>query len=134
MSAWYSKGLEGLLSRVIPEAAVFFVFGVSTAYEFDPNHEITGDITEDYVILPVQELASVTMTGGVLDAADVLWERVTPSFEVNEIQGVIIGLSWDSGAQTKLLAFIDSASAGLPQVLTGVNITARWSANGILKI
>lgn len=134
MSAFYSAGLEGLLSRVIPGAAVFFVLGVNGIYEFDSSHEISGDIPVNAVVLPSQELTSVTMTGGVLDAADVLWERVEPTFEDNNVAGVIIGLSWDSGAQTSLLAFIDSASAGLPSTLTGVNITAKWNSAGILKI
>lgn len=134
MSGFYSKGLEGLLSRVIPEAAVFFVVGVSGVYTFDSSHETIAEIPENSVLLAAQELANVTMTGGVLDADDPLWERVTTEEEDSTIVGVVIFMAWDSGAQTRLLAYMDSASAGLPQVLTGVNITGRWNASGILKI
>lgn len=134
MSGFYNKGLEGLLSRVIPEAAVFFVVGVNEDYVFDSADENITAIPEDSVVLAAAELSNVTTVDGILKADNYKWERVTSAADDPNVRAVVIFLAWDSGAQTRLLAYIDSAEVGIPQVLTGVNITAKWNTSGILKI
>ena len=54
------------------------------------------------------------------------------SIEGLNIQG--LGIMFKLGDAATLLAFIDAAEAGLPQSATGVNITAKWNALGILKL
>lgn len=135
MSQFYPKGLEALLARTVPESASFFVCGLGEGYEYSTTHVDLTDIA-DFILsgMGAEALAGVTMTNGVLDANDVQWLAVVPDAEQSQVQGVVIYMSWDSGASTQLLAWIDDPVLGLPQALTGVNITARWKSTGILKI
>ena len=135
MSQFYPKGLEALLARTIPESASFFVCGLGEGYEYSATHVDLADV-EDFILsgMGAEALAGVTMTNGVLDANDVQWLAVVPDPEQSQVVGVVIFMSWDSGASTQLLAWIDDPALGLPQALTGVNITARWKDAGILKI
>lgn len=135
MAGFYNEGLEGLLARTIPDTATFHVFGVNDDYVFSAAHEAATVGWGDSIILEEKDLASVTFTNGYLDALDVQWvdagvglgEGVSPT-----VQGVVVLIR--DGATDYLFAFLDSARVGLPQVLTGVNVTAIWNAAGILRI
>lgn len=133
MSAFYNAGREGLLARTIPAAAGVFAVGVNDEYVFDANHIDFTPITP-HILLPEAGLDSVTFTNGVLDAADYQWIAAAAGVVDRSLilQGVIIYFQLDT--EGTLLAFIDAASAGLPSTLTGVNVTARWDARGILRI
>lgn len=133
MSGWYLNGLEQLLSRTIPADAVVSAIGVNDAYVFDATHTDFTPI-DPCMLLPLQELTNPTFTGGVLDADDTKWLAAGAGVLDRSLvlKGVIITFS--NATVDVLLAYIDSASLGLPQTLTGVNVTATWDARGILSI
>jgi hypothetical protein len=133
MSGWYLDGKEKLLQRVIPEEALFYVVGVNDAYEFDENHSLFTDFDED-VILEETALANVTMSGGVLKADNVTWLNAGLGIVDRSLilTGVVIYLKLDDTGT--LLAYINSAYAGLPQNLVGVSVTSQWDSRGIFKL
>lgn len=134
MSAYYLIGKEELLSRVIPPEAGVWICGVNTDYVFNEN-QTAFSLLEPYIILPSQQLTSVTFTDGVLDADDPVWiaagAGALPEDNVT-IQGVVIFFALDDAAT--LFAFIDGPSVGLPLTLKGVNVTAVFDPTGILKL
>lgn len=134
MSGWFLDGKEDLLARVIPQEAGVWMVGLNSDYEFNEN-QTTYSLLEPFVILPAQELTSVTFTNGVLDADDPEWiaagAGAAPEDNL-ELIGVVVFFALDDAAT--LLAFIDSAVVGLPQTLSGVNVTGRIASNGILRL
>jgi hypothetical protein len=75
-------------------------------------------------------LASVTTTDGVLDAADTVLSSVTGD------QSEFILLDHDAGGAESadpLLVLFDTAT-GLPVTPNGADITIQWNASGILDI
>lgn len=135
MSGFYLEGLQGLLERSIPAEALIFVAGINDEYTFNSAHDLSN-INPDHIVLPAEELADATFINGVLDGTDTEWFNVLiPEEPISpNLAAAVIYFSWNAGANTSLLAYIDSASAGLPQTLTGVNVTAKWSIPGILSI
>lgn len=136
MSGFYSEGLQGLLERSIPSGAAFYVIGVSDDYVFNAAHD-SSNINPDSILMAAQPLAGVSMTNGILNAEDTKWFSVQPPVDTElsaTLVGVVIYLLWNAGANGALLAYIDSTSVGLPTSVTGVNLTAEWAANGILKL
>ena len=136
MSGFYSEGLEGLLARTIPSEASLNVIGVNADYTYNAGHALSN-INPDHILLTEQLLAGESFTDGILNADDIVWfnaqppesELISPS-----LIAVVIYFSWNAGADTALLAFIDSVEVGLPMTLVGVNVTAVWHESGILKI
>jgi len=133
VSGWYTAGKEALLARTIPSDAGVFCVGVNDEYAFDASHVDFTPITP-HILLPEIELTDPTFVGGVLDAADQQWIAAGAGVVDRSLilAGVIIYFQKDTTGT--LLAFIDSASVGLPQTLTGTNVTAYWDARGILKL
>jgi hypothetical protein len=133
VSGWYLDGKEQLLARTIPQEAGVYAVGVNEDYVYDESHQDFVVITP-YILLPEQQLSNVSFTNGILDADDTQWIAAAAGVVDRSLvlKGVIIYFQFeDSGT---LLAYIDRATVGLPQTLTGVNVTARWAANGILKL
>lgn len=134
MSGFYLVGKQDLLARVIPAEAGVWMAGVNSDYEFNAG-QTEYSLIEPYVILPAQELTSVTFTDGTLDADDPQWiaagAGAEPEDNLNLI-GVVVFFALDDAAT--LLAFIDSATVGLPQTLSGVNVTAKLDPRGLLKL
>lgn len=133
MSGWYLDGKESLLARTIPPEALVYVLGVNEDYEFNEAHD-NFDVFTPHVILPELELNNVTFDDGIMKADNPKWAAAGAGIEDRslELQGVVIYFKLDDAGS--LLAFIDSAVAGLPQTLTGVNVTGRWHPSGILKL
>ena len=134
MSGFYDDGLEQLLARTIPEAAEVYVVGVNDTYTYSKEHKLLADY-EDSIVLPELLLAGRTFFNGFLKAPNLKWAAAgtgLPPGTSLELQGVII--YFRDGSTRWLLAFIDTAQVGLPQTLTGVDVTAHWEVQGILKI
>lgn len=133
MSGWYSVGKEGLLARTIPQDAGIYIIGVNEDYEYDQSHTDLAEFTA-YILLPELLLSGATFTNGVLRATNPFWASAGAGISDRSLvlQGVAVYFSLD--AQATLLAFIDSAAAGLPQLLEGVDVTGKWSSSGILKL
>lgn len=133
MSGWYLDGLQQLLTRTIPESAGIWAVGVNDDYVFDETHIDFTPITP-HILLPEQQLSDVTIENALLDAADTVW--LAAGADVLDrsliLKGVII--YFQDVTLGALLTYIDSATVGLPQTLTGVNVTAKWDARGILRL
>lgn len=134
MSGYYKIGKQELLARVIPETAGVWIAGVNTDYVFNES-QTEYNLIEPYIILPAQELTSVTFTDGILNADDPQWIAAGAGADVDDnvtILGVVIFFALDDAAT--LFAFIDGPSVGLPLTLKGVNVTAIFDEDGILVL
>lgn len=133
MSGWFLDGKESLLARTIPADAGVYVVGVNDEYVFNESDADFSGITP-HILLPEAQLSGVSFTGGVLRASNQRWTAAGAG--VLDRSLILVGLIFyfqkdDVGT---LLAFADSASAGLPQTVTGSDVTAKWSPNGIFKL
>lgn len=133
MSGWYLAGKEGLLARTIPQAASIYTVGINEDYVYDESHTDLSIFTP-HILLPELLLTGVDFTGGILRGTNPSWAAAGAGISDRSLilQGVAIYFGLD--AERTLLAFIDSGAAGLPQTLTGVDISGRWGSNGILKL
>ena len=133
MSGWYVDGKEQLLARTVPGEAGVFAVGVNEDYDYDESHTDFTFITP-CILLPEKELTGVTFTDGVLRASNPVWLEAGAGISDRSLNliGVVIYFQLEDAGT--LLAFIDSASAGLPQTLEGVKVTAKWASAGILKL
>lgn len=133
MSGFYSVGKEDLLSRVIPADAGVYVLGVNDAYVFNASHTDFAIFTP-YVLLPEALLTGVTFTNGVLKAANYKWLAAGAGVADRSLTLKGLVVYFKKLNVGTLFAYIDSAQVGLPQLLSGVNVTAKWDARGILKL
>lgn len=133
MSGWYLDGLEQLLARTIPESALVYAVGVNDEYVFNENH-VNPAVLADFILLPEAELQNVTFTTGILDADDYKWLAAGTGITDRSLQLKGVVIYFQEGGFGTLLAYIDSATVGLPSTLTGVNVTAQWASNGILRL
>jgi len=133
MSGWYDDGLEQLLARTIPTEAGVYAIGVNEDYAYDRTHTDPA-IFAPYILLPEQQLQNVSFTGGVLDADDTKW--IAAGAGVLDRSLILTGvvIYFQLADQGSLLAYINSASLGLPQTVTGVDVTAHWDPRGILEL
>lgn len=133
MSGFYNDGLEQLLARTIPTEAGVYAIGVNEDYIYDRTHTDFAVFTP-HILLPELELQNVSFTAGVLSADNPTW--VAASAGVTDrsltLTGAVVYFKLeDSGA---LLAYIDSAYAGLPSTVNGSDVTGFWDERGILRI
>lgn len=133
MSGWYLDGKEQLLARTIPADAGVYVVGINEDYIYDESHTDFTLITP-CILLPEKLLTGVSFTDGILRAGNPTWTAAGAGVidRSLSLQGIIVYFQLDDTGT--LLAFIDSATVGLPQTLTGVDITAKIASNGLLKL
>ena len=132
MSGFYKIGKESLLARLIPAEAGVYAVGVNEDYTYDAAHTDPA-IFAGNILLPEKQLTGVGFTDGVLTADESSWAAAGAGVSDRSLvlKGVIIYFMLaDEGA---LLAYIDSAAVGLPQVVTGANVKAKWP-QGILQL
>ena len=98
-------------------------------YTFSSAHEDRADIPNTAVVKEAN-LASLTITSGVFDAADPTFESVTGA----NCEALILYHTDQQGGNTasRLIAYIDTAT-GLPILPNGGDITVRFST-GASKI
>lgn len=95
---------------------------------YNAAHDFYDDISAGVIGTP-QTLASKTTTGGVFDAADVVFTGVSGA----TVEAIVIYKDTGSAATSQLIAFIDTAT-GLPVTPNGGDITIAWHASGIFAI
>jgi len=108
---------------------------VSNAYTPNTNAGTSGDqyySSVTGVIGTPATLASKTVTGGVLDAADVTFTSVTSTATVHKLV-IFKEIATAANSTWPLIAVIDSATSGLPVTPNGGDITISWD-NGANKI
>ena len=132
----YTKAKEDLLNGNLNLASntITICLVDTDVYTFSAAHEDRADIPNTAVV-STNNLISTTTTGGVFDAADVIFESVTGA----NCEALVLyhntGSAETDGtrqADSRLIAYIDTAS-GLPILPNGGDITVRFS-NASTKI
>lgn len=136
-NAAFTPGIEGLMSGEIDLDTAVLKAALVRGYTFSAAHKFMSDITSNSGVLngTSAALTSVTVTGGVLDAADT---TITTTASANDHSVIIFqssavtgGADVASSAQ-RLLCWLDTGT-GLPiQPGTG-SVAVTWS-NGSSKI
>lgn len=98
-------------------------------YTYSAAHDFYADLS-GVVGTESGLFASKTTTGGTFDAADITFTAVTG----NTVEAIVIFKDTGSTATDNLIAYIDSASSGLPVTPNGGDITVTWNASGIFSI
>jgi len=129
-SVFYPKGKElalGLLcgSGTKPTGTLKAALVDTGTYTYSAAHQYYSSVT-GVVGTPVA-IGSPTFTSGVLDGADVTVTAVTG----NTVEAIVVYLDTGTGATSPLVAYIDSASAGLPFTPNGGDAIVTWNASGI---
>ena len=97
-------------------------------YTYSAAHQYYSSVSG--VVGTPATLASKTVTSGTFDAADVTYTAVTGA----SVEAIIIYKDTGSAATSPLIAYIDSASSGLPVTPNGGDITVSWNASGIFSL
>ena len=97
-------------------------------YTYSAAHQYYSSVSG--VVGTPATLASKTVTNGTFDAADVTYSAVTGA----SVEAIIIYKDTGSAATSPLIAYIDSASSGLPVTPNGGDITVAWNASGIFSL
>lgn len=127
MRGWWAKGAEAVLNGDIDfDTDTLKVALLASTYTFNGAHDFYNDISGSVVGTPAT-LGSVTKTGGVLDAADVLFAGLTGA----EVGALAIFKDTGNTATSPLLIFIDDY-AGLPFTPDGSDLPIVWPTAGIM--
>jgi hypothetical protein len=130
----YDKGREGFLDGNIDwDTNNIKVVLIDTAdYTFSQAHDNLDDVAGASRVATSGNLAGKTVTDGVADANDVTFTAVT-----GDVSEALI-IYKDSGAEgtSRLIAYIDTATSGLPVTPNGGDIIVTWGngANKIFKL
>lgn len=132
-NALYDYGREGFLAGDIDwDANNIKVCLVDTGtYTVNlATHQHLSDVTG--VVATSGNLASKTVTNGVADAGDVTFSAVTGA----TVEAIVIYADSGVAATSRLIAYIDTVSSGLPVTPNGGDITITWDsgANAIFKL
>ena len=131
-SVIYNKAKESFLSQnpsIDMDTDTIKAALVDTGtYTFSSSHQYYSSVSG--VVGTPATLASKTVTNGTFDAADVTYSAVTGA----SVEAIIIYKDTGSAATSPLIAYIDSASSGLPVTPNGGDITVAWNASGIFSL
>jgi hypothetical protein len=96
------------------------------------THEFLTDIPAGARVATSANLASKTSTNGVADAADVMLIAVTGA----TVEAVVLYKDTGVAGTSALIAWIDTATSGLPATPNGGDITITWDSgtNRIFKL
>ena len=131
-SVIYNKAKESFLSQnpsIDMDTDTIKAALVDTGtYTYSAAHQYYSSVSG--VVGTPATLASKTVTSGTFDAADVTYTAVTGA----SVEAIIIYKDTGSAATSPLIAYIDSASSGLPVTPNGGDITVAWNASGIFSL
>lgn len=132
-SAVYPKVREQLLSWALhstgPADNRLKICGVGAGYVYNAAHNELSDLGAN-ITIPGLQLAAVTVTDGVLGAADPVFNGVTIG---GSLKAFIVYFDWTIGNQ--LVCYIDQAvDASLPQTIASSSFGVHLNALGICKI
>lgn len=131
-NALYDKGYEGFLDGSIDWDTdnIKAVLVDTGAYTVDLGADkFLSDIPGGAVIATSGNLASKTVAAGVADAADLTFTAVTGT----SVEAVVIYKDTGVAGTSRLIAYVDTATLGLPVVPNGGDVTITWS-NGADRI
>jgi hypothetical protein len=135
-NAIYPKYKEALLNASANSALTgsgatgLFVALVDTGtYTYSAAHQFYSDLSG--IVGTDQEVGSVTLTGGVVDGADVTFPSVSGASAE-----ALVFYRKNAGANTTwlLVAYLDTSQTGLPVTPNGGDIDVTWNASGIFAL
>lgn len=130
-SAIYPKAKEAFLKADIDleNDTIRAVLIDTGTYTYNTAHDFYNDLS-GVVGTESGAFASKTFTNGTFDAADITFSAVTG----NTVEAIVIFKDTGSTTTDALIAYIDSASSGLPVTPNGGDITVTWNASGIFSL
>lgn len=124
----YPKGAEKILGAVNLSTDTIKAALLSDAYTYSAAHEFLSDVSATVLDTAVT-MTSKSITGGVFDAADVVFALVAPGANA---KFVVLYVDTGVAGTSSLLYLVDTAT-GLTMSTNGGDITAQWD-NGANKI
>lgn len=97
-------------------------------YTYSTAHEYYSSVTG--VVGTPGTLTTKTVTNGVFDADDLVFTGVTGA----SVEAYIIYKDTGTASTSPLIAYFDTAAAGLPFTPNGGNLTIAWNASGIFAL
>lgn len=138
-NALFNPGREGFLSGEIDANTAVLKIALVRNYTFDATDKFVSDLSGATLHVTSAALGSITVTDGVLDAADVVFTSVASNASNHSVvlfQSSAVGGGADvaSSAQ-RLIAYIDTGT-NFPVVPNGGDVTIQWDngANKIFKL
>lgn len=132
-SAWYPKFKEALLTGATnsnPSTGTVKAALIDTADEaYNAADQFLSDVTGAGIVATSAAFTTKTFTNGVFDADDISFTGVTG----DQSEALIIYIDTGSSATSRLMLFIDTASAGLPVTPNGGAVNVAWD-NGASKV
>lgn len=127
----YDKACEGLWNGDIDWAAgnIKAVLVDTSVYTVNAaTHQFLSDLSG--IVATSGNLTGKTIVGRVIHSADTTFTAVTGD------SGEAIVLYVDTGVAgtSRLIIYVDTASAGLPVTPNGGDIVIRWNASGIATL
>lgn len=135
-NSFYTAALQKFLDADIDWSAGNIKAALVRSSTYTPNlssDDALNDVTAGgAVVATSSNLTSKTSTGGIADAADVVFPSVSAGAA---IQYVVIYLDSGTPSTSWLIALIDTAT-GLPVTPNGTDITVSWDngTNRILRL
>ena len=127
-NALYPKAKESFLSGDLdlPSDTIKAQLIDTGNYTYSTAHDFFDDVGSAAKIGTAGTLGSKTVTSGVFDAADITYSSVTGA----TVEAIIIYKDTGNAATSNLIAYIDTASSGLPVTPNGGDITVTWDSGG----
>ena len=127
-NALYPKAKESLLSGDLdlPSDTIKAQLIDTGNYTYSTAHDFFDDVGSSAKIGTAGTLGSKPVTSGVFDAADITYSSVTGA----TVEAIIIYKDTGNAATSNLIAYIDTASSGLPVTPNGGDITVTWDSGG----
>jgi hypothetical protein len=127
-STWYPKFKEALLNQSAnsnPSSGNVKVALIDTADEaYNAADVFLSDVTGAGIVATSGNLTTKTFTNGVFDADDITFTSVTG----DQSEALIVYIDTGTSSTSRLMLFIDTASAGLPVTPNGGNITVTFDS------
>lgn len=102
------------------------------AANYTPNlnsHEFLSSVPSAARIVVSQALTGKSVSGGTFDANDVVFSGTSGA----SAEAVLVYQHTGVDATSRLVAWIDAGSTGLPLTPNGEDITMRWNTAGIFS-
>lgn len=129
-SVVYPKAKESFLKADLDlDSTIRAVLIDTGTYTYNSAHDNYDDLS-GVVGSESGAFASKTFTNGVFDAADITFTAVSGA----TVEAIVIFLDTGTASADKLVAYIDSASSGLPVTPNGGDIVVSWNASGIFAL
>lgn len=134
-SGLYDKGREGFLDGSIDWDTddIRAILVDTGSYTVNlATHDFLDDVPGGARVAVSSSLGSKTVTAGVADAGNVTFSAVTGA----SVEAIVLYKHTGTEGTSRLIAYIDSASSGLPVTPNGGDITIQWDdgANKIFKL